>query len=182
MPEQSPLDEWRLALNAWPTTPTILICGSKSWEGSVNLDHRKHVPSAIWKTTDIEHGPEVDLCFDLQTMWLHCESRFAGICCPSVLEHVERPWTAIHSMAAMLEDGGCLFLQTHQTFPLHFYPNDYFRFSQDALRVMCEDSGLSVINANYECPCTIVPPKSLAGPWNTLAEAFLNVTIFAQKV
>ena len=32
-----------------------------------------------------------------------------------------------------LKVGGLIYIQTHQSFPLHGYPHDYFRFSREAL-------------------------------------------------
>lgn len=175
----SPLDAWKLEMERLKLAPKILLCGAKKWPGSCNTDHRAHCKKAKWVTTDISAGPEVDLVHDLQSMWLECKEQFDGIFCPAVLEHIERPWTAVHSMAQLLRPGGCLYIQTHQTFPLHGYPNDYFRFSEQALRVMCFDSGLNVVQAGYESPCTITPADCRV--WNPLAEAFLNVTICAKR-
>lgn len=176
----SPLDDWKLGLAKMDHTPQLLMCGAKPWEGSAGIDHRLHWSNGDWKTTDIEAGPGVDLVYDLQSMWQHCELKFDGIFCPSVLEHVERPWVAMYSMVAMLKPGGLLFVQTHQTFPLHFYPNDYFRFSSDALKVLCIDAGLTVVSCNMELPCTITPVHEIAG-WNPIAHACLNSSICGQK-
>ena len=82
-------------------------------------------------------------------------------------------------MAQMLQSGGVLYIQTHQTFPLHGYPHDYYRFSEQALRSLCRDSGLVTLAAGYDGPCTITPANCPV--WNPVAEAFLNVTICATK-
>ena len=39
-------------------------------------------------------------------------------------------------LLSQLKIGGRLFIQTHQTFHLHAYPSDYFRFSTEALAAM----------------------------------------------
>lgn len=181
MPQtKSPLDEWKLYVAVVPHRPTILLCGAKQWDDSPVVDHRRHFPLGDWVTTDIEAGDGVDLVHDLQNMWQETDRKFDGIFCPAVLEHIQRPWTAVHSMAQMLLPGGVLYIQTHQTFPLHGYPNDHFRFSTDALETLCRDSGLDPVFSGYDGPCTITPGGD-ATRWNVVAEAWLNVTICAQK-
>ena len=39
------------------------------------------------------------------------------------------------AMYKSLKSEGVLFLQTHQTFLIHGYPSDYFRFTTEALSV-----------------------------------------------
>ena len=176
---RSPFDIWKCRLNEKADPISILLCGAKVWENSYQTDHRKHVPRAEWTTTDIFAGPEVDIVGDLQSLWQTCSKKFDGIFCPAVLEHIERPWTAVYSMSQMLKPFGVLHIQTHQTFPLHGYPHDYFRFSQQALQVLCHDAGLEVVASGYDGPCTITPVSCPI--WNPVAEAFLNVTICAMK-
>lgn len=138
-----------------------------------------HCQRGRWVGTDIEAGEGVEIVADLQTLWQQTDRRFDGILCPAVLEHIERPWVAVHSMAALLKPGGSLFIDTHQTFPLHGYPRDYFRFSCEALTVMATDSGLVVSASGYDSPCTITPTAPVL--WNPLAKAFLGVSLCARK-
>ena len=50
-----------------------------------------------------------------------------------------------------LKIGGWLFLNTVQTFPLHSFPNDYFRFSTEALSALFgTKNGFKVIDIWYE--------------------------------
>ena len=181
MPENiSPLYTWKLEM-AVKTAPRILLCGAKVWKGSQDPDHRKQAPNGVWTTTDIEAGDGVNFVADLQVIdrYPEYQNLFDGIYCPAVLEHIERPWVAIIAMAKTLASGGSLFIQTHQTFP-HGYPHDYFRFSREALELMCQDAGLIVMNSSYDNPCSIVPPSECS-VWNVLAESYLNVSICAKR-
>jgi len=173
------LDEFKYQMAIYPTVPEILLCGAKPWEASVNPDHRLHCERGVWVTTDVEPGEGVELVCDLQTMWQSTDRRFDGVVCPAVLEHIPRPWLAVHSMAHVLKPGGIVYIQTHQTFPLHYYPSDYFRFSREALEVKARDSGLEVLVTDYGTPCTITP--SVPRVWNHVAESFLDVSICARK-
>jgi SAM-dependent methyltransferase len=179
----SALNEWKIRM-AIMESPVILLCGAKVWEGSVNPNNTLHAPNGRWATTDIFEGDGVDIVMDLQYVDQQkpeCIGYFDGIFCPSVLEHVPRPWLAVKSMADMLKPNGSIFIQTHQTFPLHGYPHDYFRFSTEALQIMCEDAGLTVRASGYDFPCTITPPTENT-VWNTIAESYLNVVICASKI
>lgn len=176
--QHSSLAEWQLQM-AIKDAPTALLCGAKSWEGSTDRDHRSHCAAATWTTTDIAAGAEVDIVADLQTMWQTYSEKFDGIFCPAVLEHIERPWVAMYSMGQLLAAGGVLFIQTHQTFPLHGYPDDFYRFSTAALRSLCFDAGLTVLACEYDEPCSIVPAGERV--WNPIAKSFLNVSVCAVK-
>lgn len=178
--ERTPLDEWKLRLAVMTHRPSILLCGAKRWGGSHDADHRRHVARADWTTTDIAAGDEVDIVADLQTIHETTDRRFDGIFCPAVLEHIERPWCAMYAMSQILAPNGALYIQTHQTFPLHGYPNDFYRFSTEALRSLCQDAGLHVLASGYDGPCTITPTGECA-VWNPIAMSFVNVTICAVK-
>ena len=183
--QHSALDEWKLVLARLQYEdppvehPRVLLCGAKVWEGSVNPDHRAHLPRAEWHTTDIFEGPEVDIVGDLQRLHEVTPLRFHGILCPAVLEHVERPWCAMHSMGQLLLPGGVALVQTHHTFPLHGYPSDYFRFSTEALKTMAHDAGCETVVAHYEAPCTIHPLGEHV--WNELGKSYLTVIILMRK-
>lgn len=171
-------DAWKQAMQEH-LAPIVLATGTKRWEGSPVEDHSVHAPHGRWLGTDIDPGEGVDIAVDLCDLGL-AGRRFHGIFSPATLEHVSRPWLAMNALAKALLPHGHLYLQTHQTFPLHGYPHDYFRFSTEALRLMAVDAGFrpeSIITC-YEYPCTIVQPPEITR-WNTAAPSHLNVCIFA---
>lgn len=183
--QHSPLDEWKLQMSRMrfrdppAENPVVLLCGAKVWDGTTQVDHKKHLQRGSWVTTDILPGPEVDIAGDLQRLHEITDRRFDGVFCPSVLEHIERPWTAMLAMGQLLRPGGVLFVQTHQTFPLHGFPDDYFRFSTKALEMLCHDAGLVTLSSGYEFPCTITPDADQC--WNELCKSYLNVCVTARR-
>lgn len=172
------LNEWKKYIETNTPKGRILLTGAHAWEGSASTDHFQHAQGAAWITTDIE-GDDVDIRADLHSIDRHIGD-LDGIFSPATLEHIERPWVAMSAMSRSLKVGGALFLHTHQTFPLHGYPNDYYRFSVEALKSLCFDAGLNVVCASYDNPCVINPPKNVT-VWNRDAESYLNVSIFAVK-
>jgi len=176
---KSPLNHWVEAMAGFEN-PDVLLTGVAVWEASVNPDRRVHAPHAEWYGTDAIDQPGVDIVADLHEIHRKTHLRFDGIFCPSVLEHLERPWIAMQSMADCLRSGGYLYVDTHHTFPLHYYPDDHFRFSTSALTTLAKDAGLEVIEAGYDNPCVIQPPRFVK-VWNKAAPAYLSVSITAKK-
>jgi SAM-dependent methyltransferase len=63
-----------------------------------------------------------------------------------VLEHVEgSPFTAFNETSRILRTGGYVCHTTCFVNPIHKDPGDYWRFTPDALRLLCENSGCEVI-------------------------------------
>lgn len=78
--------------------------------------------------------PEVDI----QSM--HYEnSSFDYVLSDQVLEHVKKPWVAMDELYRVLKPGGIMVLTTCLMNYVHGVPNDYFRFTPDGLRSLCEN-------------------------------------------
>jgi hypothetical protein len=78
-----------------------------------------------------------------------------------------------------LRIGGVLFVQTHQSFPLHGYPLDYFRFSEDALASLFgTQMGFDVRATNYDFPVLLFSRRL---PDSERHPAFLNTTLWGEK-
>ena len=172
-------DIWQSCLDK-KRHPRILATGTKLQPGSPEQIFSDFYPDGIWEGTDIEAGDGVDIVCDLEKLDENIPYLYDAIFSPATLEHVPRPWRAMDAMYKSLKSKGVLYLQTHQTFPIHGYPSDYFRFTTEALSVMATDSGFRILAAEYEFPCQIVPPPEVTR-WNTAAESFLNVIIVAVK-
>ena len=177
--ERSPIEIWQSMMQDYDK-PKILFTGAKEWEGSPPSNHKEYAPHAEWMGTDIEAGKGVHIVGDLQRLDRITDEKFDAIFSPATLEHIERPWTAMYAMTNMLRRGGLLYLHTHQTFPLHGYPHDYFRFSTEALKTLAHDAGLETIKAGYDGECKIKPHANVK-VWNDAAPCYLNVTICAKK-
>ena len=162
--------------------PVVMETGAKRSIATRSTLHREWVPNAhVFLGTDIEEGIDVDFVADL-----HCLTDvtgvevYDGIITCSTLEHVKYPFKASHELMKALKVGGCIFVHTHQTFPLHAYPYDYFRFSQEALRALFgKQMGMGLIETAYEFPAQI---HSKENPGGENHPAWLNVLLFAVKI
>ena len=145
-----------------------------------------HLADSDYIRADMVDGPDVDVVCDLHQLPAEWSNRFDCFIANAVFEHLERPWVAAREVARSLAPGGLFLVVTHQCFPLHGYPQDFFRFSREALRLIFEDAGLVVEAADYQHRCTIVPPESvvpLAGldAWNATFPSYILVGATGRK-
>ncbi len=161
-----------------PAACRVLEVGTKRW--GERPTSRKAWLAERWPDSthvgcDRESGPDVDVVADLETLSSSFPAAsFDLVVMEAVLEHVARPWVAAGELARVLAPGGLLYVQTHQTFPLHYYPQDYWRFSKVALGVLFGPPAGVTLGSGYEFPTTVLQPEGVE-VWNAAAEAFLNV-------
>ena len=110
---------------------------------------------------DVRDGIDVDVIGDLHALPKEWTGKFDCFIAEAVFEHLERPWIAAKEVARILAPGGVFFVATHQCFPVHGHPSDFFRFSKEALRLIFEDAGLIVDASEYTDQCMIVPPEQI---------------------
>ena len=161
--------------------PSVLELGTKQSQPGRSTMHRDWVPHAAeFLGTDMEAGADVDVVADLHRLSdVVGTERFDVILTCSTFEHVKYPWIAAHELMKTLRIGGAIYLQTVQTFPLHGYPSDYYRFSQQALASLFPASmGMEVVATNYDFPVRI---NSRRVPDLQAHPAFLNSTLWAEK-
>ena len=177
----SDLEHRFIARCAQLDAPSVLELGTlQSVQGRSTM-HRDWVPNASeFLGTDIEAGPDVDIVADLHRLTdVVGEERFDVIMSASTFEHLKYPTLAAHELMKALKVGGQLFVQTHQSFPLHGYPSDYFRFSQDALASLFgTQMGFEVLATNYDFPARIFSRRVAT---TQHMPAFLNTTLWGEK-
>ena len=57
----------------------------------------------------------------------------------AVLEHVPRPWVVAKEIYRVLEPGGWVFVQVPFLENVHSEPHDYYRFTENGLRILFEE-------------------------------------------
>lgn len=110
--------------------------------------------------------------------------RFDAIFSLSVFEHLAMPWVVAMEINKLLAVGGLTFHGSHFAWPLHEAPWDFWRFSDEGLKVLFSPPlGFEVIKAGLFSPMRmypdqIVPPQEMmpAHP------AFGGAAILARKV
>lgn len=163
------------------TAPRVLELGTLQAVPGSSTHHFSWIPHASETVgTDVKAGPDVDVVADVHRLSevVGRESFDIIITC-STFEHFKYPLLAAHQIMHVLKPGGVIFIQTHNTFPWHGFPYDYYRFTQEALRSLFpEPMGFQVVSTAYEFPCRIVSERD---PGAEKAPAFLNVLLFGEK-
>jgi SAM-dependent methyltransferase len=185
----APRDRFLLLARSFGPAASVLEIGTKqAVEG--RSTHSKHafpnVARENYVMADVAPGHDVDIVADLHALPSAWTNNFDAFVANAVFEHLERPWVAAKEVVRVLAPGGLCYVSTHQTFPLHGYPFDYFRFSKEALSLVFADAGLRVIDAAYEHRAQIVAPvavvpASFHEEWNATWPSYLCVHLFGEK-
>ena len=185
----APRDKFVAAAKQMPAGARVLEIGTKQAVAgrATHAQHYfPHVPRENYTMSDVEAGNDVDVVANLHSLPAEWTNRFAAVVAISVFEHLERPWIAAGEVARVLAPGGFCYIATHQTFPLHGYPSDFFRFSREALKLIFQDAGLHVAEVGYQHRTKIsvadeVVPLAYQETWNAAFPSYMAVDLFAEK-
>jgi SAM-dependent methyltransferase len=133
---------------------------------------------------DIHPGPNVDVVGDAHALSQLVEGPFDAAYAISTFEHLAMPWKVVLEINAVLAEGGLLFLATHQTWPPHELPWDYWRFSPAAFQALLNrHTGFEIVRAECGLPAMIVPMVRDVGTRDVhRSVASLGVSVLARKV
>ncbi len=168
----------------------VLEIGTKQGIEGISRNSQSYFPNIQRQNyimSDIASGLDVDIVADLHALPLEWTEHFDCFVAQAVFEHLERPWIAVKEVTRILKHGGGCYVSTHQTYPLHGWPSDFFRFSDAALRLIFEDAGMHVIDVAYEHRAKIIPPEMIVPEcivenWNADWPSYILVHIFAKKI
>jgi hypothetical protein len=123
----------------------LLEVGSRARSGIV----RKGITPREWTYTglDVMAGDNVDIlgdAHDLSNIFKH--KKFDAVAAFSVLEHLLMPWKFVVELNKILNVGSIGLFTTHQAWPLHDAPWDFWRFSDKAWAALFNKStGFEII-------------------------------------
>jgi len=118
-------------IRALPPGARILEIGSRARSG---ISRRGLFPGALeYVGLDIAAGPNVDVVGDAHRLSEYFPAgHFDAAFSVTVWEHLAMPWKVSLELNRVLKTGGVAMINTHQTWPSHEEPWDYFRFSEYA--------------------------------------------------
>jgi predicted SAM-dependent methyltransferase len=162
-----------------------------------HLDWFPYLRRRDFVMADIAPGADVDEVIDIHNTPFAWDGRFGAFLSESVFEHLKRPWIAAQQIYKVLRPGGLCYVCTVQTYPLHGFPSDYFRFSDEALLLIFEDAGFQVLSVGYEHRAKVLIPEYLfplslrEGPtydfnalchvWNEGCPSYVTVHLVARR-
>jgi hypothetical protein len=111
---------------------------------------------------DIHAGPNVDVVGDAHALeQLFGRNRFVAVYSLSVFEHLAMPWKVALELNRVLAPGGLVFTQTHQTWPIHEEPWDFWRFTRFAWQPLFNAAtGFEILDAVVGEPARIHPYRT----------------------
>jgi SAM-dependent methyltransferase len=161
--------------------PKVLELGTGRWDVDKPTHHKEFISKpSTYVMSDIFNGIDFDVVADAHDLSPFSDNEFDVFVAFSVWEHLRKPWIAAQAAHRVLKPGGILFVATHQTFPVHGYPSDYCRWTDEGLKALFDEPDWTNQVSEMTHPCVIVPPPEIT-IWSKEAPAFLNVNIFAVK-
>jgi len=134
----------------------LLEVGSRARSGLVRRDL---VPEA-WSYTglDVMARPNVGDVHEIATLFR--PNSFDAVMAFSVLEHLLMPWKAVIELNRVLTTGAIGLFTTHQCWPLHDQPWDFWRFSDRAWDgPLNKETGFEIIGASMGEPAYVVAQR-----------------------
>jgi SAM-dependent methyltransferase len=123
----------RAMIESFDLPEPILEIGSYQVSGQEDLiDLRSLFPNRDYTGVDFRAGPGVDLVANVESLPLPTGS-VGTVLAFSVFEHVTRFWKGFEEVHRVLKPNGVLLVCTPFYFHVHGYPNDYWRFTAEAL-------------------------------------------------
>ena len=137
----------------------VLEVGSRARSG---ITRREMVPKG-WDYTglDVIDGPNVDIVGDAHELTsLFPKQRFDAVFAFSVLEHLLMPWKFVAELNRVLQVGAVGLFTTHQCWPMHDQPWDFWRFSDQAWNALFNKAtGFEIIDAQMGEPAYVVAQR-----------------------
>lgn len=122
---------------------SVLDVGGTCKPKPTYVDLLTFAPEAKVIAVNIDPASEPDLVGDAAQLPLADASMDAALCF-NLLEHVTDPHAVVSEMARVLKTGGRCVIETPFLVNVHGHPDDYWRFTDSALRRMVERAGLKV--------------------------------------
>jgi len=120
-----------------PPAPVIFDIGSKEARGSYAFGAPPKDAKVV--CVDIEDGPGVDLVADIHDLHMVASDSVDFATSVSVLEHVRYPQKVMKEIFRIVKPGGIIYINVPFVFPFHADPDDFYRFSYQGIRILCED-------------------------------------------
>ncbi len=180
-PAAALFDRFSAELHARPPG-RVLEIGSRARSGN----EYKHIVPPTWDYVglDVMEGPNVDLVGDAHELaTVVGDQRFDAVFAISVFEHLLMPWKVAVEMNKVLDVGGLAFIATHQSYPLHDVPWDFWRFSDTAWPALFNAAtGFEIVDVAHGQRATVVPWAANLATWTIGPHpAWLLSTVLARK-
>lgn len=195
-----PDDHWLSALPPVPEDPmvrfiaemkarrgVVLEVGARAVAPGQVLQADRFRPECSFIGVDIHQAPGVDVVADAHFLSEKIpRASIDGLFSQAVMEHLASPWLFVGEINKVLKVGGLTLHVVPHSFPIHEVPNDFWRVSDDGLKVLFSaETGFEVLASGMIEPVKMfVHPAHRAGPFleTALFNGMLQSFILARKV
>ena len=152
--------------------------------GARRVEGQEHLPPVAsffadvpFAGCDFEPGLHVDQIHDLHSLGF-ADNSIGTALLLDILEHVREPWTGMAEVYRCLRPGGVAILTSHFFFPIHAYPDDYWRFSSSGFAALLKDFDMvaNVMSGHSRLPHTVCAVAS-KGPLEPDVERALRSSV-----
>lgn len=118
--------------------------------GCGNRPYQWMIPHVRWVGLNpVTDGAEPDLIGDALALPFK-DGSLDGVLATQVLEHVRRPWVALHEISRCLKPGGWCIVTVPMSWRLHEEPWDFWRFTRYGFSGMAQDANLDIVRISED--------------------------------
>ena len=107
-----------------------------------------------WTGVDMQDSDCTDIVWDLTSLGYppNLQQPIFGSCvCAETLEHVTKPACFLVNVINLMRPGAWIVITTPFAFPVHGFPNDYWRFTPEGMTLLLRDAGFENAQAEELC-------------------------------
>ncbi|MDD3896527.1 MAG: class I SAM-dependent methyltransferase [Candidatus Peribacteraceae bacterium] len=97
------------------------------------------------KTLELNPRGDVDYVGNVEDMHMIPDETFDVVLLLGVLPHVKCPYKAVKEIHRILKKGGLLLFSSAFVYPINDHPGDYWRFTENGIRILFEDFTVETI-------------------------------------
>jgi hypothetical protein len=144
--------------------PAVLEIGSRMRSG--NAKTSRLPVCARYVGFDIGAGENVDVIGDAHFMSQHLpHDHFDFVFSISTFEHLLMPWKVAIELNKVMKMGGLAFIHSHQSWPVHDAPWDFYRFSKFGWHGLFNHfTGFEIIASEHAEPAAMIPQTQMNNP------------------
>ncbi|MDI6654439.1 MAG: class I SAM-dependent methyltransferase [Candidatus Hydrothermarchaeota archaeon] len=103
--------------------------------GTGNISYKKYFPNCDFISSDMDASYQVDDVVDVHNI-KYPDNYFDVVLFHGILEHIESPEQALDEIYRVLKPSGIAIVSTIFFFPYHYFPSDYWRFTEQGLKLL----------------------------------------------
>jgi SAM-dependent methyltransferase len=138
----------RAAAETFEFPDPILEVGSYQVTGQEHIANlRCWFPHKRYHGIDMRFGPGVDSVEDVEHL-PRADHSVGSVLALNVFEHVKRFWRGFDEVQRVLRPDGLLFFSAPFHLHIHAYPNDYWRFTPEAVRLLLDRLPTKIVGSH----------------------------------